>query len=306
MMDDPAFKLSDSTIAIVGLGLMGGSLALAWQEKKVCAKIIGIDRNEETRTQAMAHEIEPSNDLNAVSRADLIILATPVRTIIQLIPQIGALVHPNAIVMDLGSTKREIVSAMNSLPAHVQAVGAHPMCGKEHAGFDAADANLFRNATFVLTPLARTSPQTLALAQSLVEIVGARPLILDAERHDKIVAEISHLPYVIATALMQTASEHANADDLTFTLAASGFRDTSRLAASDTAMTLDILMTNRDNVASAIRASARNLDTLADSIERGDELMLQMILQNVAEKRRALFTGTMANQKSEIEHRKLS
>jgi prephenate dehydrogenase len=210
-------------------------------------------------------------------------------------------------VLDLGSTKRDIVNTMNALPAHIQAIGGHPMCGKEHAGFAAADANLFRNAMFILTPLARTSPRTLTLAKSLVETIGARPLVIDTERHDKIVAEISHLPYVIASVLMQTAVKHADTDELMFALAASGFRDTSRLAASDTTMMLDILMTNRDNVANAIRATMTNLETIADAIERGNEDALRIILQSIAEKRRAMFIGTRVNaDKSKIRNRKLS
>lgn len=288
-MTEPGFSLQNANVAIIGLGLMGGSLALALREKNACAKIIGVDHDETTRAQALARGIETTGELDAVARADLVILATPVRTIIRLIPQIGARVRPNAIVMDLGSTKREIVAVLERLPAQVQAIGAHPMCGKERAGFTAADANLFRNATFALTPIARTSPQTLAFTQSLIENVGAHPLVIDADRHDQIVAAISHLPYVIAVALMHTASAYARKDDLTFTLAASGFRDTSRLAASDVDMLLDVLMTNRDYVADAIRASAQNLDTLADAIERGDENALRKISLGAAKKRRAMF-----------------
>ncbi len=291
-MDEPGFALRDSVVAIVGLGLMGGSLALALREKNACKGLIAIDRDTRALDQARTFVDLVSTDLAQIAAADVIVLAMPVRAIIEQMPRLGEIARDGAIVMDLGSTKREIVRAMENLPAHIQAIGAHPMCGKESAGFAAADANLFHNAPFVLTPLARTSPRTLMFAQSLAETIGARPLILDAARHDKIVAAISHLPFALASALIMTANESARDDDLVFALAASGFRDTSRLAASDTTMMLDILLTNRDNVAEAIRAGARNLENLADAIECGDEISLHAMLQSAAEQRRAIFNGT--------------
>jgi prephenate dehydrogenase len=190
--------------------------------------------------------------------------------------------------MDLGSTKREITRAMQDMLGRLEPIGAHPMCGKESRGFNFADADLYRNAVFVLTPLERTSPQTLAFAQSFAVTLGARPLTLDAVQHDRIVAAISHLPFVLAAGLMTTVEELARGEDLPYTLAASGFRDTSRLAASDTTMMLDILMTNRENVAAATRACAHRLDELAGLIAAADELALHALLQNAAAKRRAL------------------
>jgi prephenate dehydrogenase len=291
-MDEDAFAVQDATVAIVGLGLMGGSLALALRAKNAGAKIIAIERDVETRTQAIARGAvdQASADLTLAARSDLIVLATPVRTIVDLLQRVGMIARPNAIVMDLGSTKQQIVLAMEALPAHVQAIGAHPMCGKETAGFHAADADLFRDAAFVLTPLARTTPQTLAFAQSFAETLGARPVVIDAARHDRIVAAISHLPFALAATLMTTAAEFAREDEMLFALAASGFRDTSRLAASDTTMMLDTLLTNRENIANSTRTYSRHLGTLADALERGDETTLRAALESAAEKRRGMFT----------------
>lgn len=285
--DKDGFVLRDSVVAIVGLGLMGGSLALAlrWH----CAQVIAIDRDERTLDQARAFVDGTSTDLARIADADMIVLAMPVRAIIEAMPRVGEIARAGAIVMDLGSTKREIVRAMEHLPAHIQAIGAHPMCGKENSGFAAADAHLFRDAPFVLTPLARTPASLVTRLSSLVTQLGARLILLDAGRHDKIVAAISHLPFALASALMMTANESARDDDLVFALAASGFRDTSRLAASDPTMMFDILLTNRDNVADAIRAGARNLEMLADVIERKDESELRIMLTTIAEKRRAVF-----------------
>ena len=290
-MKEPPFSLRDATVAIVGLGLMGGSLAKALHARNACRKILGITRNAAARQAALSGAIVDvaSADLTLAAEADVIILATPARTILEQLLQVGAIARAGAIVMDLGSTKFEITRAMEALPAHVEPIGGHPMCGKETFGFDAADADLYHNAVFVLTPLGRTSASTLAFAKLLAVTLGARAVVLDPARHDRIVAAISHLPFALAATLMTTADELARADDLLYVLAASGFRDTSRLAAGDTTMMLDILLTNHENVAAALCAYAQHLDELAELIGRQDETALRAILQDAAMKRRKLF-----------------
>ena len=290
-MDDPAFALRDATVAIVGLGLMGGSLALALREKNACKAILGITRDPKTRELARARGVveEASAELSLAADADLIVLATPVRTIIRQLAELGDIAHTGAVIIDLGSTKQEIVRAMEQLPAQLEPIGGHPMCGKETFGFDASDANLYENAPFILTPLARTSPETLTTAHALVKTLDARPIILDAVRHDEIVAAISHLPFALAATLMATAADLSRSDDLVFTLAASGFRDTSRLAASDTTMMLDILLTNSENAAHLMRSCAARLKQFADSIEGKDENALRTMLERAARKRRELY-----------------
>ncbi len=285
-------SLSESVFAIVGLGLMGGSFALALRAANACNRIIAIERDAATREQAIARGIvdDAHVDLAIVSQADIVVLATPVRTIIDQLPRVGESARAGVIVLDLGSTKREIARAMETLPARVQPIGGHPMCGKETSGLRAADANLFRNAVFVLTPLARTSPETLSSARSLVRALGAQPMVFDAAQHDRIVAATSHLPFALAAALMATADELARADESLFKLAASGFRDTSRLAASDTTMMGDVLLTNGENVANVMRDCARHLTALAAVIDRKDEIALRAFLERAAAKRRNLFS----------------
>jgi prephenate dehydrogenase len=288
---EPPFSLQDATLAIVGLGLMGGSLALALRSKNACKAILGITRSPATRAQALARGVldRAGADLSLASEADVIVLATPVHTILEQLPQVGAIARQGAIIMDFGSTKREISRAMQDLPAHIEPIGGHPMCGKETFGFEAADASLYRNALFVLTPLVRTSSFTLAFAESLARTIGAQPIVLDPARHDRIVAAISHLPFTLAATLVSTTDELARAEDLLYRLAASGFRDTSRLAASDTTMMLDILLTNHENVADVMRVYSHHLAELAELISRRDETALRAILQNAAGRRRKLF-----------------
>ncbi len=282
--------LRDSTVAIIGLGLMGGSLALALRAQRACRQIIAIDRDAETlaRARAVGAADETSAQIESIAPADIIILATPARAMIEQLPRVGATARAGAVVMDLGSTKAEIVRAMENLPAHLQPIGAHPLCGKERFGFAAADPDLFRGAHFALCPLARTSRETLARVTSLVELVGARPFVLDAARHDRSVAVTSHLPFAVAATLMNSALAFAETDDALLALAASGFRDTSRLAASETAMMLDILLTNPANVAAALRDFSRRSAELAEMISARQEPALRAVLENAAHARRKM------------------
>lgn len=224
-------------------------------------------------------DVGTCNLAEGVEQADLIVLATPVRTILELVPQVGALAPAGCLLMDLGSTKARIVGAMEALPPHLQAVGGHPMCGKEVSGLEAAEADLYQGATFVLTPLQRTSSEALTLARELVEAVGARPLLMDAERHDRLVAAVSHLPYLLSVGLVATTEEVAAEDELVWELAASGFRDTSRLAASDVTMMLDILLTNRAAVGETLSRFADQLNAIAHLLEADDEQTLKFKLQ---------------------------
>ncbi len=262
-------RLSDSTVTIIGLGLMGGSLSLAL--KGQCARRVGVVRRPEVARHALSVQVadEASCDMPvAVRDADIVVLATPVRHILASIPGVAAYMRPGALLMDLGSTKAQVVQAMNALPPGIAAVGGHPMCGKEVGGVEHADASLFTGAPFVLTPAIYTTEDAMALAREVVGAVGAHPVVLDAERHDRAVAAISHLPYLLATSLVHTEMEASRADDVTRTLAASGFRDTSRLAASQVEMMLDILLTNRETVYSALAVFEQKLSdvrTLLDN-----------------------------------------
>ena len=203
------------------------------------------------------------------------ILATPVRTIVDMLAEVGPILWPGTLIMDMGSTKTEICAAMQALPPGIQPMGGHPMTGKETAGFGAAEPDLYKDATWVLTPLARTGPEALALATELVTAVKARPVVLDPARHDRLVAAISHLPFVLASTLVHTVMQTGADDALVWQLAAGGFRDTSRVAASDTQMFLDILATNRAAVLAQIDTAADHLADLRALIDSGDEEALR-------------------------------
>lgn len=279
--------LRECSVAVVGLGLMGASLCMDLKAQHLCREVRGVARRTQTVLDAFfAHAVDlATNDLQTgILGADIVILATPVRTIVATIEEIGPRLWPGSLVMDMGSTKADICAAMDLLPAGVQPVGGHPMCGKETAGFEAAECGLYRNAPWVLSPLARTAPEALALATELAKAVGARPVVLEARRHDRLVASISHLPFLVASALTDAVAQVGAGDPAVWELAAGGFRDTSRVAASDTQMFLDILMTNRAAVIEQVENFEHHLRQLRQLLTQADEPALR---QKLSESRTA-------------------
>lgn len=285
-----AKRLQESQVVVVGLGLMGGSLAAALGRERSCRRIVGVARREETISQALNMGIIDAGTLDletGVRSADIVVLATPVRTIVQEIHEIGPFLPDGCLVTDLGSTKQEIVQAMQTLPDQVQPVGGHPMCGKETAGLGAADARLYEGATYLVTPLARSSPEAVALLEELILAVKAQPYRIEAGRHDMLVGAVSHLPYLLSASLVSAVE--ALDDEAAWAIAASGFRDTTRLAASDETMMVDILMTNQGALRELLASFQDHLAHLEARMAIGDERSLCTTLEHTAKRRRSLF-----------------
>jgi prephenate dehydrogenase len=257
----------------------------------LCREVRGVARRTQTVLDAFFAGVVDlaTNDLQTgILGADIVILATPVRTIVATLEEIGPRLWPGTLVMDMGSTKEEICAAMEHLPSGVQPVGGHPMCGKETAGFEAAECGLYRNAPWVLSPLPRTDPHALDLAVELAGAVGARPVVLEPARHDRLVASISHLPFLVASALTGTVAGVGATDPMVWDLAAGGFRDTSRVAASDTQMFLDILLTNRAAVLAQVDTFTAELAELRKLLAHRDEVALRARLA-ATQKQRATW-----------------
>lgn len=270
-------------LSIVGLGLMGGSMAMALRD--YADKITGVDLSASTRDYALSHGIvdEATNELYAgVNHADVVILAAPVRVILDMLHmRVGSYLRSNTLVIDIGSTKQDIVEAMAKLPIGVNAIGGHPMTGKENSGIEESDATLYRNRPFVLCQSRRTTPAARLRALSLVETLQAVPIEMEAERHDQIVAGISHLPYLLSAMLMATISNQAENDPAFWELAAGGFRDTTRLAASDVTMMGDILSTNTKAVATLLAQFRMQLAMLEIMLISGDDQRLTESLKPI-------------------------
>ncbi len=267
------FALRNARVAILGLGLIGGSLALALRGK--CAALLGADPNPEARLLAEASgalERVAADPAEILPSADAVILAAPVRTILALLEDLPRLTPRTTVVMDVGSTKSAIVERMAGLPPRFDPIGGHPMAGKEHGGFANAEAGLFSGAPFVLTPLARTTQRARNFALAVVDAVGARPLWLDAKTHDRYAAAISHLPYLTSLALALATPPEAT------TMAGPGFRSATRLAATPPQMMLDILLTNRRAVLDALSRFRRTLDALENALIAEEEEELRALL----------------------------
>jgi prephenate dehydrogenase len=277
---------------------MGGSAALALRGH--CAEMWGLDANPVTEAAALANGvIDRVVTRVEVLESDVLLLAAPVRAILSLLGSITNNPFPFAlanrqspiVLLDFGSTKRAIVAAMENLPAAFDPLGGHPMGGKEVSGLAQAEAALFQGKTFVLTPLARTSARALALAHELIAALGAQPLVLDAAQHDRLAAYASHLPYLVAVALVNAVLTQGDAQ--VWDLAASGFRDTSRLAASDLTMMVDILLTNREAVLETLAHYRGELDVMHIALTHGDETALRQCLLAAYQQRKPMF-GALA------------
>ncbi|MCL4301748.1 MAG: prephenate dehydrogenase/arogenate dehydrogenase family protein [Anaerolineae bacterium] len=284
--------LKEAQVAIVGLGLMGGSLGLALKQRQLCRQVVGLVRRNEAAREAEAvgvADFATTDPAQALPDADLIVFSTPVRTIIRQLGEWTSLYKPGAIITDMGSTKQAVVQAMAELPPGVHPVGSHPMCGKEQAGLEAAEATLYQGAPWIVTPLERTPPGATDLIFDLAEAVGAKPRLLAADRHDKLVAAISHLPHALATALVLAAQQVAEDDPAVWEVAASGFRDTSRVAASDVTMMLDILLTNRAAVGQMVALAQAQLAQLVEALASENEPALRELLERASQQRKSMY-----------------
>jgi prephenate dehydrogenase len=272
-MSEDGFRLKDAKVAIVGLGLMGGSLALAL--KGACAALLGIDPDPAALSLALRQAIvdqAESDPASLLPQADLVILAAPVPVILTLLQKLPEFTSNSCIVLDLGSTKRAIVEQMDRLPAHFDPLGGHPICGKEKLTLANAERTLYYGAPFILTPLARTTSRALSAAQQIIAAIGAKAIPLDAAEHDRILAATSHLPFLLSSALALATPEECAP------LVGPGFRSASRLAGTPSSMMMGVMQTNRENILTAIHRLQAQLDTLEMQLSTSDFASLEATL----------------------------
>ncbi len=259
-------------IAIVGLGLIGGSLALAARKAWPSALVIGVDRNDVLEKAMVRHAVDvAAPDLMIISEADLVVLATPVGQVLELLPRLDAHVATDAVITDVGSTKRAIVAAAGVLPPRLPFVGGHPLAGAATSGFDAARPDLFVDRPWLFTAAPGGQDAVQARLGAFVEALGARPVILpSAEEHDRLVAFISQLPQLAASALMGVIGEAAG--DAGLALAGRGLLDTTRLAASPGDIWRDICSTNADEVGRALDGLIAVLQEIRRGLKDGETI----------------------------------
>jgi prephenate dehydrogenase len=247
-------------VGIVGLGLMGGSLALALRDQRPGWTLVGQDTDQATLRSAVGRGLVESDGLRD---CELVVLAAPIPALPGLLAGLAG--HPG-VVTDVASTKARVMAWATA--AGVDLVGGHPMCGRELSGLAAADGQLFRGAPWVLT---RDEP----LVTELVEAVGAHPIFMDAERHDRLVAGVSHAAFLLSAAYVLALAASPEWTEMQ-KVAGTGFREMSRLAAGDPELYAAIVSTNREQVTEAVRAAEASLARLRRHLEAGDGRLVEL------------------------------
>jgi len=277
-------------LAIVGVGLLGGSVAKAARVGGLARRIIGVGRDAARLRPALDDGTLDAavTDLDAgVRAADFVLLAAPVLAIEGLLERVWRAAPDGSLITDVGSTKRNIVRAAERLAARrpLAFVGSHPLAGSEQSGYRVARADLFRGATVVVTPTEGTELAALKKATEFWEALGARVSTLDPETHDRTVAAISHLPHLIACALVDGAGR---VEPAALELAARGFRDTTRIAAGDPDMWTEIFLANRDALSASVEAFRQALADLQRAIDAGGADALRAALTRIKVTREGL------------------
>ena len=267
-------------VAIIGLGLIGGSMGLAL--KAAGAEVAGYARKTEVAALALEHGAVDrcGRDLpSTIKGAEIIVIATPVLAIKDVFVDIAKYLAKGVIVTDVASTKVDVMNwAGQYLPAKACFIGGHPMSGKEVSGIAASDVNLFRGCTYCLVPGKNFNAESRKKMEDMVKVIGARPFYIEAQEHDTLVAGISHLPHLVSVALVNATANDANWAAMS-KLAASGYRDTTRLASGDPRMSRDICLTNKKPILEAIDNYIHSLNELRRLISDGDEKIEDHFIQ---------------------------
>lgn len=281
-------------VAIVGLGLMGGSLGLAIKSLADPPKVIGVARRNDVIEEAIrigAIDEGKTDLLEGISGADLIVLALPVGTMIEKVKEMIPALKEGVIITDVGSTKETVVVGIEALlPKTALFIGGHPMTGSEKDGISAASASLFKNAYYILTPTEKTPSDAFKRLHSLIASISGKVIAIGPRKHDRLVAAISHLPHLLSAALVNLAQRGGEKEESPLFLAAGGFRDTTRIAAGNPDMWVDICLENDQAILSQVEEFILELKKLAGSIKNKDKSSLKNLLLKAQTARKNLPT----------------
>jgi prephenate dehydrogenase len=283
-------------LVIIGVGLIGGSFALALKRAGVVGEVIGVDRNRTALDDALRLKVidVAANISDALKDADLVLLAVPVRQMSATFTLVARDIEAYAIIMDCGSTKQDVIAAARlTLGKKIaQFVPAHPIAGRETSGVGSADATLFAGKNIVITPLVENSVETVVHAQAAWRACDANVVTMTAAAHDAVFAAVSHLPHMLAFALVDEFASRPNAKSL-FSFAASGFRDFTRIAGSSPEMWRDIALNNRDALLAEMDAYLAKTQQLRTLIANADAAALEQLMQRSREARAKWLAGEL-------------
>jgi prephenate dehydrogenase len=282
--DEPPFH----RLAIVGLGLIGGSIALAVRERWSSTLITAVDRAPVLAHASSSGAIDrAAHSVAEIGPVDLVILAAPVRQNVELLPQVMSCLSGGAIVTDVGGTKRDIATAAAALPSPTAFIGGHPIGGAERGGFGFARPDLFRGKPWIFTPDPSAPPANLDKLSAFVRGLGARPATMDADTHDRVMAYVSHLPQLTASVLMEVVGRAASSEGLRF--AGRGLTDSTRLASSPASVWRDICAANADAIGPALDALIARLTELRADLQSGN--LVEEVFDDAAKWRAELMKG---------------
>jgi prephenate dehydrogenase len=280
-------------VSIVGVGFMGGSIALALKKYGLSKKIIGVSRQETIKKALSLNIIDDGfsyeNIDEGIKNASLIILCSPINVIIEHIKLLSKMVSPGTIITDIGSTKLKIMeTAEEFIPDNVYFIGGHPMAGSEQSGIDTAEPGIYVNKSYVLVPKSDTPDEITEMLRNVIVTIGSIPYILDAKTHDEIVAVVSHLPQIASIALMNTVGSFDRDLEKCLELTGGGFQDMTRIASSKFKIWKDICETNQDYIKKAISSYIKKLEDVKELIgkdglkdEFGKSNRLRELLDNI-------------------------
>lgn len=273
-------------IGIIGLGLMGGSLAkklrLCEKVEKIIAYDINVDDLKLAKKENIISEYTTEID-SSFSDLDYIIICTPVRTIVEIAKKLELYVSQNCLVMDIGSTKSAVVKDLENMDFNY--IGTHPMVGKETSGFKASDSHLYEKAKFIITPTSKVPKEQIEKALEIIRILEAEPVFMNDNEHDGAVSAISHVPHVVAFSLVNTVKSLDNDDNILKTIAAGGFKDITRIASSDPIMWQNIFLENSEEVLKTINEFKTSLNTLEQYIRDADKEKIEEYIFSAKEYR---------------------
>lgn len=275
-------KTATKRLCIVGLGLIGGSLAAALKARGFSGEISAVVRRDEVGRRALELGIIDSYTLalaEGVVKADIIMLAVPMLSMRAQLQAMRDALPEKAVVTDAGSVKKSFIDDARAVFGTLErVVPGHPIAGSENSGIEASDAHLYNGKRVILTPLEETLEEATEAVQSLWQITGAEVEILDPDYHDRVLAATSHLPHVLAFSLVDTLATHQEAEEI-FRYAAGGFKDFTRIASSDAVMWRDVSLTNRQALLESMDSFSAHLETLRKAIEQGDGETIEAIFK---------------------------
>ena len=287
-------------LGLVGCGLMGASFALALQDKQLVDKVVGFSPSQATRDKALQRGViqqAVGSAAEAVQGADLVLIAVPVSHTAACLLEIAPHLHADALVMDVGSTKTDVVAAARAAMGDKLGcfLPAHPIAGKAQAGVDHAESALYQDRALILTPLAHNTPAQIATATALWQAIGSRVHSMTPEAHDQTFAAVSHVPHLLAFAQVNGLLQQPQAAEF-LKLAGPGFRDFSRIAAGDPAIWRDIFMANAQQVLTQTTHFRIALEQLEAAITQGDAAALEVLITQASQARSTWQLGSPAAQ----------